>query len=397
MITIDNILLEWSYRCKDGVVDINNPEKKIVLKQVLKELNIDLDETLNSKTTSEAIDSILNSELGKKYAFKKQSNKYRLGNLDKITKDQFVDVINEVFDNPSIKIHGPKESPNPSSKFNMFEFKISNNKANIILSGGGNEGEKYEQNFVHSLKSIAGTSLEDINNEDFKELFQVINIDPSTLTDEDIIFAGSLDTKRPLSFKGPEDIGEIVADIIIKPDTYLSIKNKDGYGIYNGGIIPFITMNKEGNATYDPTKLNNNPIIKELFDDLTINPDKIVTGINDYINDTNNNINVYENLDNIDDNKLKNFISSAYGFGYYYVREKNKKLFIYPILTAEDAYKLVGDIKGVKIKYANNETKSTTIKINIESEILGSLDYVIEIRNTQGKVLPLSLKIKSSK
>ena len=397
MVNIDSILLEWSYRCSDGVVDLNNPEKKAILEQVLSELGIDLNEVLNSKATSLAIDNILNSELGKKYNFKKQSDKYRLGNLDKITKDQFVDIINNLYDNPSIKIYGPKESPNTSSKYNMFEFETPNGIANIILSGGANEGEKYEQNFLGLLKSLAGTSLEDIDNEDVKKLFQSVNIDPSTLTDKDIVFAGASNTKRPLSFEGPEDIGEIIADIIIKPDTYLSIKNKDGSGIYNGGIVPFITMDKEGNATYDATKLNNNPIIKELFDDLTIDPDKIVTGVNDYINDTNNNSNTYESLDNIDTTKLKNFLSSAYGFGYYYVREKGKKLFIYPILTAEDAYKLVGDIKDVRIKYANNETKTTTIKIGTESEILGSLDYVIEIRNTQGKILPLSLKIKTSK
>jgi hypothetical protein len=80
-----------------------------------------------------------------------------------------------------------------------------------------------------------------------------------------------------------------------------------------------------------------------------------------------------------------------------FVNEKGKELFIYPILTAEDAYKLVGNVTDAKIKYANNETKSTTIKISTESEILGSLDYIIEIRNIQGKILPLSLKIKSSK
>jgi hypothetical protein len=397
MITIDSILLEWSYRCNDGVVNLNNPQKKAILEQVLSELGIDLNEALNSKATSLAIDNIINSELGKKYNFKKQSDKYRLGNLDKITKDQFVDIINNLYDNPSIKINGPKESPNPSSKYSMFEFETPNGVANIILSGGANEGEKYEQNFLGLLKSLAGTPLEDIDNEDAKKLFQSVNIDPSTLTDNDIVFAGASDTKRPLSFEGPQNIGKIIADIIIKPDTYLSIKNKDGSGIYNGGIVPFITMDKEGNAAYDDTKLNNNPIIKELFDDLNIDPEKIVIGINDYINDTNNNSNTYETLSNINATKLKNFISSAYGYGYYYVREKDKKLFIYPILTAEDAYKLVGDVKDVRIKYANNETKTTTIKISTESEILGSLDYIIEIRNTQGKILPLSLKIKSSK
>jgi hypothetical protein len=397
MINIDSILLEWSYRCKDGIVDINNPEKKAILEQVLNEIGIDLNEALNSKATSLAIDNILNSELGKKYNFKKQSDKYRLGNLDKITKDQFVDIINSLYDNPSIKIYGPKELPNSSSKYNMFEFETPNGVANIILSGGANEGEKYEQNFLGLLKSTAGTSLEDIDNEDIKSLFQIINVNPSKLTDDDIVFAGASDTKRPLSFEGPKDIGKIIADIVIKPDTYLSIKNKDGSGIYNGGIVPFITMDKDGNATYDVSKLNNNPIIKELFDDLNIDTEKIIVGVNDYINDTNNTPNTYETLSNINTTKLRNFLSSAYGFGYYYIREKGKKLFIYPILTAEDAYKLVGDVKDVRIKYANNETKTTTIKIGTESEILGSLDYIIEIRNTQGKILPLSLKIRTSK
>lgn len=397
MINIDNILLEWSYRCKDGIVDLNNPEKKAILEKVLNEVDINLNEALNAKATATAIDTIINSELGKKHNFKKQSNVYRLGNLDKITKDEFIDIINNVYDNPFIKVYGPKESPNPSSKFNMFEFETPNGVVNIILSGGANEGEKYEQNFLGLLKSSAGTPLEDIDNEGVKYLFQSVDRDPSKLTSDDIIFAGASETKRPLSFEGPQNVGKIIADIIIKPDTYLSIKNKDGSGIYNGGTIPFITMNKEGNAVYDASKLNNNPIIKELFDDLNIDSEKIVTGINDYINDTDNNSNTYETLSNIDTTKLKNFLSSAYGFGYYYVREKDKKLFIYPILTADDAYKLVGDVKDAKIKYANSETKSTTIKISTESEILGSLDYIIEIRNIQGKVLPLSLKIKSSK
>jgi hypothetical protein len=44
MITIDSILLEWSYRCNDGVVDLNNPQKKAILEQVLSELGIDLNE-----------------------------------------------------------------------------------------------------------------------------------------------------------------------------------------------------------------------------------------------------------------------------------------------------------------------------------------------------------------
>ena len=42
MTVIDKILNEWAYRCSDGVVDINNPNKKAILDEILKEYNIDL-------------------------------------------------------------------------------------------------------------------------------------------------------------------------------------------------------------------------------------------------------------------------------------------------------------------------------------------------------------------
>ena len=40
MNVIDNILLEWSYRCPDGIVDVNDPKKKAILDQILSEYNI---------------------------------------------------------------------------------------------------------------------------------------------------------------------------------------------------------------------------------------------------------------------------------------------------------------------------------------------------------------------
>jgi hypothetical protein len=49
MKVIDNILLEWSYRCPDGIVDINDPKKKSILDKLLKEYNIELDEARPKK------------------------------------------------------------------------------------------------------------------------------------------------------------------------------------------------------------------------------------------------------------------------------------------------------------------------------------------------------------
>lgn len=42
MNVIDKILNEWSYRCHDGIVDINDPKKKAILDEIFKEYNIDL-------------------------------------------------------------------------------------------------------------------------------------------------------------------------------------------------------------------------------------------------------------------------------------------------------------------------------------------------------------------
>jgi hypothetical protein len=43
MTVIDKILKEWAYRCSDGIVDMNNPQKKAILDEILKEFNVDLD------------------------------------------------------------------------------------------------------------------------------------------------------------------------------------------------------------------------------------------------------------------------------------------------------------------------------------------------------------------
>ena len=44
MKVIDKILNEWSYRCHDGIVDVNDPTKKAILDEILAEYNVELDE-----------------------------------------------------------------------------------------------------------------------------------------------------------------------------------------------------------------------------------------------------------------------------------------------------------------------------------------------------------------
>jgi hypothetical protein len=54
MTVIDQILNEWAFRCQDGIVDMNDPEKKAILDEVLKEHGL-----LKEEETTE--DEILNA------------------------------------------------------------------------------------------------------------------------------------------------------------------------------------------------------------------------------------------------------------------------------------------------------------------------------------------------
>ena len=44
MTVIDKILSEWSYRCSDGIVDMNNPTKRAILNAILEENGVDLEQ-----------------------------------------------------------------------------------------------------------------------------------------------------------------------------------------------------------------------------------------------------------------------------------------------------------------------------------------------------------------
>jgi hypothetical protein len=393
----EKFLNSIAYKFPKGYPDMSNEQDISLLESLVNEVlgeNVNLNESSVKQNTIKAINAILNSKWGKKYNFKTQTEWKRLGNLDKISSEQFLEIIKDVFKNPSVKMYKPKEGSNPSSKFNMFEFNTPDGLVQIILSGGANIGEKYEQDFVGRLKSNTGVDINDIEDNDVKKLYQTIGIDPSTLKPEDINFAGSTDTKRSLSFEGPQNIGEKIADIIIKPDYYISLKNISGGTFYNGGTIPFI-VEKEGKAVYEPSKFDSKPMMAAIFKAFQIDPKKVAQGINEYITGEGKIPNSFISMPG-DTNALKNLIASGYGYGYWYVREKKNDIFIYNINTAKDAYNLVGDIKDISIKYPNTETKTLTLKLVADSPILGQVNYLIEIRNAQGKLLPLDLKMKTT-
>ena len=408
MDVLEQFLYSIAYKFPKGYPDMKNKQDILLLERELFKYNIDLREGTKAANTRKAIDAIVNSKEGKEAGLVKMKDTYRIGNINKIDKDKFIEILNSVFGSPKITVYAPKEGPNDSSKYNMFEFDLEGEgQVQITLAGGANEGEKYEQGLLGKLQSAAGTPLDSIEDYEVKQIFTTLGIDPSQLIPKNIYFAGASDTSRKLSFDGPQKIGDIISDIVIEAPNqtyYLSIKNVGGSAIYNGGNIPFIVFDKEGKVIFDKSKYQDNPLFANIFDTLKIDSQRIADGLNNYINQTGT-PNSWESINDIDINKVKNLLASSFGYGYWYVREKpGGKLFIYHVATPEDAYKMVGDLKSdsVKIKYPGPKTKILEVRIETESEVLEGgkrvpLVYQIVARNAAGKVLPLRMNIRTNK
>ena len=405
---LEQFLHSIAYKFPKGYPDMKDTQDILILERELFKYNVDLREGTKAANTRKAIDAIVASEEGKAAGLAKMADTYRIGNPNKIDKDKFIEILDKVFNSPELKIYGPKEGPNDSSKYNMFEFNLEGEgQVQIVLAGGANEGEKYEQGLLEKLKSSAGKTMDEIQYDDIKQIFTELGLDPTTLKPEDINFAGAADTKRQLSFDGPQPIGKTISDITIsapKGDYYLSIKNVGGSAIYNGGNLPFIVMDKDGKVVFDESKYNSNPLFAKIFDILGVDSQKIADGLNDYINKTGATTN-WEKAEVKDLDAIKNLLASSFGYGYWYVREKKgNKLFIHHVATPQDAYDMVGDLNpnSIMVKYPSSSTKVFEVRIETDSKVLEGgpkvpLIYQIVARNASGSVLPLRMNIRTNK
>ncbi len=412
--TLNELLVEWSYRTKKGYPDLGNPSDILILEEILESLDLPLEEIIpnlkegtKAANTRKAIDIILKSKYAKEHGFKKMSNTYRIGNLDGIDKDRFLEILIDLFNNPKITIHDPGSGPNTSSKYNMFEFELEGEGlVQIYLAGGANKGEKYEQDILEKIQTSFGNSIDNVQFDDIKKLFQTIGLDPTKFSPEDAAFMGASDTKRQLSFNGPTDLGSKVADIVIKttPPTYLSIKDKKGSGIYNGGNVTFIKMEGE-KAIFDQSKYNDKPLFREIFEACGIDPQRIADGINSYLTKKGER-SEWQSSTSIDLGKIKNLLASSFGYGYWYVREKAKNnIFVHYINDEQGAYDMVGELQpnAVKIKYPGTTSKNMEIVIQTNSKVFTQeegrtpLAYQIVMRNASGKILPMRLNIRTNK
>ncbi len=154
MKVLDKFFKKYSYKFDKGYPDMNNEQDILLLETIFKkEFNIILE---IGKTQKHIIakDKIVNSPEGKKAGLVPMAKTaiYRIGNRNKISSDEFIEVIKSVYPETEVEVLAKGVGDNKSGTFNMFKFTTEEGDVSFYLAGGGNEGEKYEQNFVEAAK-----------------------------------------------------------------------------------------------------------------------------------------------------------------------------------------------------------------------------------------------------
>jgi len=104
MDVIDQILSDWSYRCNDGIVDLNNPQKVSVLNEILNEYDLRLneDDSIEYTKNLNAKEVAKNRKVGgyrgdKVVSFVNDKKPFTLKNGNEIILDFINDEIQDIF------------------------------------------------------------------------------------------------------------------------------------------------------------------------------------------------------------------------------------------------------------------------------------------------------------
>ena len=407
MSIFDKFFTKFSYKFPKGYPDINDAQDVLLLELLISEAvreKFSLEEGTKVQNHKNAKEKIVNSPLGKKAGLTPMSTSatYRIGNRNKISQDEFIEIIKSMYPETEIEVLTKGVGDNTSGKFSLYKFKTDEGDVSFYLAGGGNEGEKYEKSFIKNAQIGAGQPNSDLP-KNLQTLYKELGIDNTKLTKDNIKFDGATNTKRDLNFDGPENIGEIVSDMTIDypgGKYFISLKNTKGSGVLSGKNVPFIVgkpNNKEPEVVvYDASKREVIPNISKLYDMFGIDPERVAQGLTDYINKEGEE-DSWSNVE-VDEKQFQNILASSFGYGYYYVKEiKGDDVKVVPILTAEQARGAAGEITSSVIKYAGPKTKITAVKIKTDSELFGPAEYLVASRNTQKGIVPLALRITKSK
>jgi len=310
------------------------------------------------------------------------------------------------------QVISPGASDSRSSKYNTFVVKPATKEealgAFIVFGQGKNEGQKYEDQVIGGLRSSRKGKSEPT--ELYKLILSAFNIRPEQLIK--IEKGSDKRVRRPVTDE-INDVGAMISDINIIYQTdageqkqfFISLKNENGATFANSGYgTGFDVFEENGEYVVKP---GSHELDGFIVGALGVDKEKAAEGLTAYAQGRSQegDVKTMKEVDStaLDPEKIKRYLASAYGYGYWYVRPKRKGGFtIYNLTDEQDAIDNVGEVEKVSVRYPYYQiglnkqgkkvgSKSKQISVRIETT---KAIFLVEVRNSQGKIRPNEVKIK---
>jgi hypothetical protein len=261
----DKFFKKFAYKFDKGYPDMNNSQDVLLLESLFEKLEVEVelteDKIPNKKETIQAVQKVIDT-VGTQYdLFAMKSNQNRIGTRGKPAENIFIQAFKDTFgEDIDIKVIPPKQSPNPSNSFNMYQFDTDEfGQVNIIVSRSepGGAGKSNEAKFIDTLNKLieeaGGTATIKIISPEYTEVSNNV----THVRDSSKAGAGKGDKSDAqfLSGQPGSDTGNVVANISLKQDggfRWASVAS-----VYKDFIQKFIQ--KASNKELEKVSLEPNP------------------------------------------------------------------------------------------------------------------------------------------
>jgi hypothetical protein len=225
---LDKFFKKFAYKFDKGYPDMNNSQDVLLLESLFEKLEVEVelteDKIPNKKETIQAVQKVIDT-VGTQYdLFAMKSNQNRIGTRGKPSENVFIQAFKDTFgEDIDIKVIPPKQFPNPSNSFNMYQFVAGDlGEVNIIVSRSepGGAGKSNEAKFIDTLNKLieeaGGTVTIKITSPEYTEVSNNVTY----IRDSSKAGAGKGDKSDAqfLSGQPGSDTGKVVANISLKQD-----------------------------------------------------------------------------------------------------------------------------------------------------------------------------------
>lgn len=273
------------------------------------------------------------------------------------------------------------EPGDPRSKSGKFKTYITTTGFSVVFAGGGNAGQTRENTLVGELLALIEGQTPSPH---LLDLLDKLGVEPSNVVSADL--ASAKRVKRPLALN-PSDVGEIISDVTIGlldgSRVFISLKVDTGGGLSlsNVGYTGAFALNTSSGTVTQA---------KHQYDSLLaavgLSKQKIAKGLQSIVRGDPMK-DVVDDAPRFDLKTLRGFLSSAYGYGYWYVKESKSGWEVVDLTTYDKLVEHVGDPLVEKVVYPGiSVTRPTAASSRSRAVVSTSKGHRYEfvVRNTEG-------------